>query len=111
MDLGNPFEIIVHHLLIRGMGGLGHRDGVPMVIALGVVTHWTWPKVSHDIRLLSSHDFTKLLYCIVSQPWENIEFVQKLVVALTYKWDRKLIIYSLWIASLLVEASNNRYSQ
>ena len=39
--------------------------------------------VSHDIRLSSSHDFTKLLYCIISQPRQNIKLVQKLEVVLT----------------------------
>ena len=112
MDLGNRFEGVVHHLLIGGMVGLGHRDRVPMVSALVyVVTHWIGPMISHDIRLLGIHDFIKLLYCIVSQPWENIEFVKKLAVALTYRWDRKLIIYSLWIRSLLMEVGSNRYSQ
>ena len=68
MDLGNPFEATVHHLLIGGMVGLGHRDRVPMVSALVcMVIHWTRFMVSHDIRLLGSHNFTKLLYCIVSQ--------------------------------------------
>ena len=41
--------------------------------------------VSHDVRLSSSHKFIKLLYCIVSQLGENIEFMSKVVVALTYK--------------------------
>ena len=31
MDLGNPFKVVVHYLLIRGMTGLDHRDRVPMV--------------------------------------------------------------------------------
>ena len=35
----------------------------------------------------------------------------KLVVALTYRYDYKLIIYSLWIESLLMEVDNNRYSE
>ena len=67
--------------------------------------------VSHDITLLNIHDFTKLLRCIVSQPLENIEFVQKLLMALTYGWDPKVIIYSLWIELLLMEVGSNRYSQ
>ena len=45
--------------------------------------------MSHEIRLLSSYDFTKLLHYIVFQPWENIEFMSKLVVVLTYEWDPK----------------------
>ena len=92
VDLDNSFEVIVHHLLIRGMIGLSHWDEVPMVSALiCIVTHWTRPTMSHVIRLSSSHDFTKLLQCIVSQHWENIEFVQNLTMVLTYdeilKWS------------------------
>ena len=69
MNLDNPFEAVVHHLIIGGMTGLDHRDGVPMMSTLMcMVTYWTGPTVSHDVRLLDSYDFTKLLYCIVSQP-------------------------------------------
>ena len=57
----------------------------------------------------SSYDLTKLLHCVVSQPWENIEFVLKLVMTLTYGWNCELIIYSLWIRSLLMEVDSNRY--
>ena len=65
MHLGNLLEVEVQHLLIGGMVGLGHQDGVPMVSALMcTVINWTGPMMSHDIRLLGSHDFTKLLhYC------------------------------------------------
>ena len=49
-----------------------------------MVTHWTRPTISHDLRLSSSHDLTKMLYYIVSQPWENIELMLKLVMTLTY---------------------------
>ena len=66
MGLGIPLEVVVHHLLIRGMAGLGYRDGFPMVSALVcMVTHWTRPMVSHDLRLLLSHDLTKLFHCVV----------------------------------------------
>ena len=34
MGLGNPLEVVVHHLLIGRMVGLGYRDGFPMVNAL-----------------------------------------------------------------------------
>ena len=69
MDLGNSFEVVVHHLLIRGMTNLGHWDGVPMVSALVcTVTYWIGLMVSHDIRLSVSHDFIKLIHSIVSQP-------------------------------------------
>ena len=111
MGLGNPLEVLVHHLLIEGMIGLGYLDGFPMVSALVcMVAHWIGPMVSYDLRLSSSHDSTKLFHSIVSQPWENIKLVLKLAMALTYKWDHKLIIYSLWIGSLLMEVGSNRYS-
>ena len=112
MGLGNPLETIVDHLLIRGIASLDNWDGFPTVSALVcMVAHWTWPTMSRDISLSSCYDFTKSLHCVVSQPWENIELVLKLVVALTCRWDRKLIIYSLWIGSLLMEADSNRHSQ
>ena len=112
MGIGNPLEVVVHHLLIGRMVGLGYWDGFPMVSALMcMVAHWTEPMVSYDLRLSSSHDSTKLLHCIVFQPWENIELMLKLAMTLTYGWDCKLIIYSLWIRSLLMKASSNKYSQ
>ena len=108
IGLGNPLEVVVHHLLIGGMVGLSYQDGFPIVSALVcMVTHWIGPMMSHDLRLSSSHDLTKLLHYVVSQPWENIEFVLKLAMTLIYGWDRKLIIYSLWIRSLLMEACSN----
>ena len=85
MGLSNPLKVIMHHLLIGGMANLGYWDGFPMVRALVcMVPHWTEPTVSHDLRLSSSHDLTKLLHCVISQPCENIEFVLKLAVTLTY---------------------------
>ena len=69
MGLGNPLEVVVHYLLIGGIVGLSYRDEFPMVSALVcIVTHWTRPTVSHDLRLSISHDLTKLLHCVVSQP-------------------------------------------
>ena len=69
MDLGNPLEVVVYHLLIGGMAGLGYQDGFPMVCALmSMVTHWTGPTVNHNLRLSSNHDLTKLLHYVVSQP-------------------------------------------
>ena len=32
-------------------------------------------------------------------------------MTLSYEWDSNVIIYSLWIESLLMEASNNKYFQ
>ena len=69
MGLGNSLEVVVHHLLIGRMVGLRYRDGFPMVSALKcMVTHRTGPMVSYNLRLSSSHNLTKLLHCIVSQP-------------------------------------------
>ena len=69
MGLGNPLEVVVHHLLIGGMVGLDYRDEFPMVSALVcMVIRWTRLMVSHNLRLSSSHDLTKLLHCVVSQP-------------------------------------------
>ena len=110
IELGNLFKVVVHHFLIRLLVGLGHRDGDPMVNALiFMVRHRIGSMVNHDIRLSSSHDFIKLIYFIVSQLWENIEFVQKLTMTLTNGWNRNMIIYSLWIRSLLMKVDNNRY--
>ena len=40
MDLSDPFDIIVYHLLIGGMTGLNYWDKVPMVSTLlCIVTH------------------------------------------------------------------------
>ena len=39
MDLGNPIETIVHHLLIGEMACLGRRDGFPMVSILMYEMH------------------------------------------------------------------------
>ena len=68
MGLGNLLEVVVHHLLIEGITDLGYWDGFPMVSIVVCITHWIGPTVSHDLRLLSSHDLTKLLHCVVSQP-------------------------------------------
>ena len=112
MGLGNPLGVVAYHLLIGRMVGLTYWDGFPIVSALlCMVTHWIGPMVSYDLILSSSHDFPQLLHYIVSQPWENIELVLKLAMILIYEWDCKLIIYSLWIGSLLIEAGINRYSQ
>ena len=81
IGLGNPLEVVMHHLLIGGMTGLGYWDGVSTLVCM--VAHWTWPMLSYDLRLSRSHDSTKLLHCVVSQPWENTELVLKLAVALT----------------------------
>ena len=49
MDLSNPFEIVVHYLLIGVMIVLSPWEKVSMVRALVcMVTHSTRPIVSHD---------------------------------------------------------------
>ena len=35
-----------------------------------IITHCTRPIMSHNVRLLGNHNFTKLLFYIISQPWE-----------------------------------------
>ena len=45
MDLGNPIETIMHHLLIGGMTCLGRWDEFPMVSALVYVMH-----IGQDLR-------------------------------------------------------------
>ena len=112
MGVGNPLKVVVHLLLIGGMASLGYWDGFPMVsVLVCMVAHWIWPMVSYELRLSSSHDSTKVLHCIVSQPWNNIKLMLKSVVTLTYRWECELIIYSLWIGSLLIETCSNKYSQ
>ena len=112
MGLGNPLEVVEHYLLNGRITSFSYRDKITMVSALVcMVTYLTRSTVSHDLRLSSSHDLTKLFHCVVSQPWKNIDLVLKLVMILTYGWDHKLFIYSLWIGSLLMEVDSNRYSQ
>ena len=85
MGLGNLVKVVVSYLLIGGMTSLGYRDRFPMVSVLTcMVTHWTRPTVSHDLRLSSSHDLIKLFHYVVSQLWENIKLVLKLAMTLTY---------------------------
>ena len=69
MGLGNPLEVVVHYLLIGGMTSLGYQDEFLMVsVLVCMVTHWTGPTKSHNLRLSSSHDFTKLFHYVISQP-------------------------------------------
>ena len=68
IGLDNPLEVVVHHLLIEEMAGLGYWDEFPMVSALVcMVAHYTRPIVSYDLRLLSNHNSTKLFHCIIFQ--------------------------------------------
>ena len=67
--------------------------------------------MSHNIKLLNYDDFTKLLYCINSQPWKGVKLVLKSSVALIYEWDPKVVIYSILIKPLLIKTGDNKYSQ
>ena len=59
----NPFDTVVYYFLIEGMIGLSHWNEFQIVSALMcMVTYYTRPMVSHDLRLLGSHDFTFLLH-------------------------------------------------
>ena len=50
MALSNPFETIVHHLLIEGITYLSHQDGFPMVsVLVYMVTRWTRLTMSHNM--------------------------------------------------------------
>ena len=77
MNLGNLVKIIVHHLLIGGMVYHGRWDEFLMVSALVYVIHtrqdlWWIMMQSYQMSW-----FTKLLYYMGSQLWEDIEFVLK----------------------------------
>ena len=51
MDLGNPFEIVVHYFLIEGMKSLGHQDMILMVsVLMYMITYWTRSTVGHNIN-------------------------------------------------------------
>ena len=93
MDLGNLVKTIVHHFLIRGMNCLGYQDEFPMVSTLVYVMH-TW----QDLQLIMTQDYhfscsPSLLYCMDSQPWEDIESTPKSIGVLTFGWDPKVVIY------------------
>ena len=53
MELGNPFKVVVHYLLIRVMVSLEyHWDRFPMVsVLVCMVTHGEGHTVGHDVRL------------------------------------------------------------
>ena len=65
MVLVNSLKDVMYYLLIRRMISLGQWDGIPILSTLVcMVQYWIGPTVSHDLRLSSGHDFTKLLHCI-----------------------------------------------
>ena len=67
MGLSNPLKAIMSLPPIGGMVSLSHGDKFPMMSTLVcIVTHLTRTKMSYDIKLLNSHDFTKLFHYVVS---------------------------------------------
>ena len=91
MDLSNPIETTVHHLLIRGMVCLGCRDEFPVVSALVYVMHIRqdgepWHKT------INCHDSPSYYTA-----WTLIEMLLSLCQnqqeALTYGWNPKMVIY------------------
>ena len=77
MDLVNPVETVVYHLLIEGMVCLSCQDGFPMVSAVVYVMH-----TRQDLQWIIMQGyqlswFTKLLYYMDSQSWEDIESMPK----------------------------------
>ena len=72
MVLGSLVETVIHHLLIGGMTYLDGQDGFPMVSALVYVM-----QIGYNLRWIMTQGyqlslFTKLLYCMDFQPWEDI---------------------------------------
>ena len=51
MDLDNPIQTVVHHLLIRGMVYLGGRDVSYSDCTSVCDAHWIGPTMNHDARL------------------------------------------------------------
>ena len=93
------------------MIGIDHQvEYLIISVLVHMITHWIGPMTSHDVRLLGSYDLTELLYFMLCQSWENTKFMLKIVVTLTYKWDVKVVIYSLWIESMLIEVDNHTHS-
>nr|CAN82563.1 hypothetical protein VITISV_039811 [Vitis vinifera] len=53
---GNPFKVVVYHILIGGMTGFDHQDGVSMVsVLMYMVTHWT--RLTWDVESTSKFDY------------------------------------------------------
>ena len=60
MGLGNLLEVVVHHLLIGEMVGLGYRDEFPMVSALVcMLPHYIGPTIC-QVVMTSSNCFIVL---------------------------------------------------
>ena len=52
MDLGNPVEIVVHHLLVGGMACLGHQDRFSMLSAQVYMMH-----TRQDLRSIKTQGY------------------------------------------------------
>ena len=51
MNLDNPYEVIIHYLLIGEMTFFSHQNGFPMVSTLiCMITHWIGLMVDYDIN-------------------------------------------------------------
>ena len=50
MNLDNPYDVVMHYLLIEGMTCFEHYDEFPMVGALEcMLAHWTRLVMNNDI--------------------------------------------------------------
>ena len=56
MDLDNPIETIMHHLLIGGIACLDRQDGFPMVSALLYVMHNNKTYSESGRKAINCHD-------------------------------------------------------
>ena len=93
MDLSNPVKTIVHYLLIEGITCLSHWDEFLMMSVPAYVMH-----IEQNLRWIITQGyqlswFTKLLYCMDSQPWKDIDICQNPQKALIHGWDPKVVIY------------------
>ena len=116
MDLDNSYEAIVYYILIGGMIGHSHQDEFNMVsVLVCMIKYGIRPTVNHDIghRVLMIHQTTILHELLtLRRYWACIDVIKRLwLVGKTLKWDLKVVIYSLEIGLLLMEAGENRYSQ
>ena len=51
MDLGNPFEVVIHNLLIGEMTYLSHQDEFSIIrLLVNMFTHWIGLMVSYKIN-------------------------------------------------------------
>ena len=58
MELNNPYEALVHHLLIGRMVGLGYKNRFLMVsVIVCMIIYWKEPTVNHNIdyRVITIH--------------------------------------------------------